>query len=129
MGTLATILRYELFFLLIALAVIVGYRLITQQINVKGLVMDKMRGRGVSPGRLQMLIVTMSIAIYYIMMVIEAKDTSRLPDMPNEYLVALGGSHSIYLLGKLYDLFAGKLQLAFPRRGGRAKFKRTRINK
>ena len=114
METLSMVLRYEMLFLLIGLMVIVAYRLLTQKINVKGLLMDKTGGRAFSPGRLQMLIVTISIAAYYVLMVIEAKDAGKFPDMPNEFLLALGGSHTIYLGGKLYGRFASALGLASP---------------
>lgn len=118
MDTLSTILRYELFFVLAALAGIIAYRLLTRQINTKGLLRDKVGGRVVSPGRLQMLIVTFIIAIYY---VVEMFETRTLPEIPGEFLLALGGSHLLYLGGKVYGLLAGKLELAANRMAGRAK--------
>lgn len=129
MTTLATVLRYELLFLLLALIVIVAYRMITQQINVTGLLMDKTSGRTFSPGRLQLLITTIGIALYYIMMVMDTNDTTRLPDMPNEFILALGGSHGIYLTGKLYGRFATSLGLASPKAWERFKPKERETNK
>lgn len=115
MDTLATALRYEMLVLLTILIGIIGYRLLVQQINTEGLLMDKTGGRKFSPARLQMLIVTMGIALYYILMVIETKETGKLPDMPNEFLVALGGSHAVYLGGKLHGMLASKFKIALPR--------------
>jgi hypothetical protein len=129
MSTIAMVLRYELFFFLITLVVIVGYRMITKQINVEGLLLDKTSGRTFSPGRLQMLIVSMSVAIYYLMLIMDIKDTTRLPDMPNEFILALGGSHGIYLMGKLYGRFATTLGLASPNVKKRAKPKERETNK
>jgi hypothetical protein len=129
MNTLATILRYELILLLTALALVVGYRLLTHQINVKGLLMDKTSGRAISPGRLQMLIATLSIAGYYLMMVVDTNDKTRLPELPNEYVAALGASNSIYLLGKLYGRFATTLGFASPKVRERAKPKEREMNK
>jgi hypothetical protein len=129
MSTLATVLRYELFLLLTVFAVLLGYRMITQQINVTGLLMDKTSGRVISPARIQMLIVTVSLAAYYLMMVFDAKDKSRLPDLPNEYLVAFGASHSIFLLGKLYGRFATTFGLASPKVLERATLKERETNK
>jgi len=121
MNTLATVLRYELLVLLTALAGLIAYRMITQQINVTGLLMDKTSGRAISPGRIQMLIVTLGIAGYYLMMVAENADKGRLPELPNEYLVALGASHGTFLLGKLYGRFATTFGLASPKVRERAK--------
>lgn len=129
MNTLATVLRYEVLVLLTALAAIVAYRMITQQINVAGLLMDKTSGRAISPGRVQMLMVTLGIAGYYLMMVADTKDKGQLPELPNEYIVALGASHSVYLLGKLYGRFATTFGLASPKVRERAKPKEREIKK
>jgi hypothetical protein len=118
MDALSTILRYEMFFVLTALAVIIAYRLLTQQINTKGLLRDKIGGRATSPGRLQLLIVTLLIAIYY---VVQLFQTQKMPDIPREFLLALGGSHLFYLGGKVYALLAGKLELAATRVIGKSK--------
>jgi len=114
METLSTALRYEMLFLLVALIVMITYRLLTRKINIEGLLLDKTSGRAFSPGRLQLLIVTMSIAIYYVAMVLKTKETGTLPNLPNEFLLALGGSHAFYLSGKLYGLLASKLGFASP---------------
>jgi hypothetical protein len=112
MDALTTALRYELLFLLTALMTLIAYRLLTRQINTKGLLDDK-TGRGVfSPARLQMLIVTLGIAIYYVAMVLKTKETGELPHLPKEFLLALGGSHLFYLGGKVLGLVAGRLELA-----------------
>jgi hypothetical protein len=112
MNTLSTVVRYEVFFVLTALAVIIAYRLLTRQINTNGLLRDKVGGRAISPGRLQLLIVTLLIATYYVAQVFQ---TQKLPNMPQEYLLALGGSHIFYLGGKVYGLLAGKLEIAATR--------------
>lgn len=129
MNTLATVLRWELIFVLIALAAILAYRMITQQINVTGLLMDKTGGRVISPARIQMLIASITMAAYYLMMVFETKNKGRLPELPNEYLAAFGASHSIFLLGKLYGRFAVPLGLASRRVRKRAKPKEPEKNK
>lgn len=128
MNTLATVLRYELLFLLFVLAALVGYRMLTQQINVTGLLMDKTSGRAISPGRVQLLMSTIGLAAYYLFLVVDTKDTSRLPDLPNELVVAFGASHSVYLLGKLYGRFATTFGLASPKVRERAKPKEGETN-
>ena len=115
MDALAAALRYEMLLLLVILIGIIGYKLLVQEINVSGLLLDKTNRRVVSAGRLQLLIVTLSIAIYYLFMVMDTKDSEKLPDMPNEFIVALAGSHSIFLAGKFYDMVLSKLGLASTR--------------
>jgi hypothetical protein len=116
MGILSTVLRYEMFFVLTALAATVGYRLLTRQININGLLSDKMSDRPgpgrFSTARLQMLIVTFLIAIYFILEVIS---TEKMPQLPKEFLMALGGSHSVYLSSKLFGLIGSKLENAATR--------------
>lgn len=129
MTTLATVLRYELIIFLAALALLLGHRMLTQQINMKGLLMDKTGGRAISPGRVQMLLVTMGIAAYYFTLVVETKDKSRLPDLPNELVVMFGASHGTYLLGKLYGRFATTLGLASPKIADRFKPKEGKTSK
>jgi|ERR1044071_1595367 hypothetical protein len=112
MGALSTLLSYETGFLLAALASIISYRLLTRQINTRGLLRDKVGGRAVSPGRLQLLVVTVVTAAYC---VFEVAQTRRMPEVPRELIAALGASHLLYLGGKLYGLLAGKLDLAAAR--------------
>lgn len=150
MTTLSTVLRYEMFFLLAALAVIVFYRLLTGQINTDGLLADKapdtkipnrneprnvvgvpspnsavpsdkkprtMSGV-ISPGRIQMLVATLLLTIYIVTKVLNTKE---FPDIPREYLWALGGSHGLYLAGKVYSMLAEKLEGAAGRMVQRSK--------
>lgn len=127
METLETVLRYELLLLLLVLIALLVYKIMVQEINTNGLLLDKTSGRAFSPGRLQMLVVTLTIALYYMLLVFDAKDTARLPDMPTEFLLALGGSHAIYLSGKLYGLLAARLGFASPLMKERAKPPERRI--
>jgi hypothetical protein len=105
MNTMFTVMRYEMFFLFGALAFIVGYRLLTGRINTKGLLQDKVT-KEFSPGRLQMLIATAGIAIYFVVQVIQ---TEKLPQLPQELMLALAGSHLLYLGGKTYSVLVDKL--------------------
>ena len=105
MNSLFTFMRYEMFFLLLALLAIVGYRLLIGRINTKGLLMDKVTHE-FSPGRLQMLIATAVVAIYFIAQVLEKE---KMPELPQKFMLALGGSHLLYLGGKTYSVLADKL--------------------
>lgn len=120
MQALSAALRYEMMFALAGLVLIIAYRLLTNQINTRGLMLDKTGGRAFSPGRLQLLIVTLVVAVYYLLTVFGNKETGRLPDLPNEFLMMLGGSHVFYLGGKLYGLLASRLGFASPMLRARA---------
>lgn len=131
MTTLSILLRYEMFFLLAALAVIILYRLLTGQINTAGLLADKAPGSErpngkrpkstsgvISPGRVQMLVATLLVSIYLVTKVVQ---TNAFPDIPREYLLALGGSHGLYLAGKVYGMLTEKLESAASRIAERTK--------
>jgi hypothetical protein len=109
MNTIATTLRYETWILLALLAVVVTYQLLTGTIKMRGLLRDKMGDRAFSPARLQLLIATAVGSLYYLMLVIGNEKPGEFPAVPRELLVALGGSHALYLGGKLSSL----LKLAF----------------
>ena len=62
-----------------------------------------------SPARTQLLLFTIYVAGYYLLQVVH--DPTSLPQIPNSLLVALGGSHAVYLGGKaqsLLKIFANK---------------------
>ena len=105
MNTLFTFMRYEMFFVFVALASIVGYRMLTGHINTKGLLLDKVTHE-FSPGRLQMLMATALVAIYFVVQVLE---TEKMPQLPQQFLLALVGSHVLYLGGKTYSVLVNKL--------------------
>jgi len=105
MNTLFTVMRYEMFFVFAALAFMVGYRLLIGRIKTKGLLMDKVT-KEFSPGRLQMLIATAGVAIYFIVQVMQ---TEKMPELTRELMLALAGSHVLYLGGKTYSVLVDKL--------------------
>ena len=115
MNALATVLRYEIWILLTVLVAVLTYRLLTGRINTRGLLQDKMTGRAFSPGRLQMLIVTIGGALYYLVLVLSNPRVGEFPEVPKELLVALGGSHAFYLGGKLSLLLMQVFGLSSPR--------------
>lgn len=122
MHLLSEALRYEMLFLTVGLIALVTYRLLNGSINTNGLLLDKASGRAFSPGRLQLLVVTLGFALYYLLQVFDAEEPGTFPDLPNEFLLALGGSHVFYLGGKFYGMIASRLGFASPhisRRAGR----------
>src|SRR5258708_40357375 len=98
---LASLFQLELGAFLFGLAAIVGYQLLTRQINMAGLFdyVDPGTGeRKFSPGRVQLLILTLVSSGYYVLQVFE--DPSNFPDIPEQLLWLQGGSSGIYLSGK-----------------------------
>lgn len=56
-----------------------------------------------SPGRIQMLMVTVLVALQYLLSTIQ--DPTHLPDISPNLVAVLGGSQLIYLGGKAWDAF------------------------
>lgn len=101
---LATSAQIVFVVFIIVLFATVIFKLLARQINVRGLLRDKESG-AFSPGRLQLLIVTLSGACLYFFKIIGAADTGTLPPVPDELLLILGGSNAGYLGGKIYSKF------------------------
>ncbi|MDX6528330.1 MAG: hypothetical protein QOH41_620 [Blastocatellia bacterium] len=105
MRTLMTFARHEIEFLLGFLAAIAVYQILTGKINTRGLLKDE---HGVfSPGRLQLLLVTLACASYVFSQVLESITLGApgFPTLDPKWFLALFGSHAIYLGGKSYSLF------------------------
>jgi len=103
--TLVVFVRYEVWSILGAMAFIVGYQLLTGQIRTKGLLSDK--DGSFSPSRVQMLVATLAAAGFVLAQTI--KDPTHFPTLPTEMVLALGGSHGVYLGAKFSALMGDKL--------------------
>jgi hypothetical protein len=101
MDTLMRFLHFETWFLLIGLISIVVYRILTGQINTKGMLTESNGSGKINPARLQLLAITVGSAFLYLIQV--AENPSKFPD-PQVMLVALGGSNVVYLATKAYSL-------------------------
>jgi hypothetical protein len=103
MEYLKIFMRWELIGTIAALAVVIGYRLLTGAINLNGLLRDKKTSR-TSAARVQLLILTMYAALYYAMLVlkeVQQTDQNRsLPDLPQQLLYAIGAGHALFLGAK-----------------------------
>lgn len=95
---------------LVALALIVGFQLLTLKMNAKGLLLEKKPDgpAGFSPARLQMLLITLAGAFYLISGVAANIHQGKLefPELDNRLFLLLGGSHAVYLGGKLNSFFS-----------------------
>ena len=112
METVAVMLRIEIWGFLIGLGAIIFYRMVTGAINTKGLLQDKGAGGGFSPARLQLLISTIVVAFYYLGQALSSTNTGKFPTIPNEMLLVLGGSHTLYLGSKTLALILETLGLS-----------------
>jgi hypothetical protein len=88
------------------------YLVLIGRINLKGLLRDKRDGE-ISPGRIQLLVVTLMTAGMYIMRLLSSEDAGVLPALPQDQnlLVLLGGSHIVYLSGKLFSTLRNRGKL------------------
>ena len=93
--------------LMSALLLVVVFKLLGGQINTRSLLEDKETGT-FSPGRLQLLIVTLGGASFYFFEIVGAADTDTLPPVPAELLLIIGGSNVGYLSEKIYSKFFKK---------------------
>jgi hypothetical protein len=99
-------MRWEMIILLSGLMVVVVYKLFTGGVTLSGLLMVKGGDddNTFSPARLQMLMSTVLAGMYYLLQVINNPSTNSLPDVPTPLVGILGGSHAIYLGGKVQSL-------------------------
>ena len=89
------------------LLAVVIFRLLAGQISTRGLLEEKKSGKtgNFSPGRLQLLIVTLGASSFYFVDIVAAVETGALPPVPDELLLIVGGSNVAYLGGKIYSKF------------------------
>lgn len=89
-----------------ALAIIVLIKLLTGGINSRWLLFGRKNSdHYFSPGRVQLLVLTLGGALNYLATVLQAPDSSSLPPLPQEWVALLGGSNAVYLAGKAYARF------------------------
>lgn len=95
-------LRWNLLAFIAVLALTIAIQLLTGKINMRGLLRDRRDGQ-LSPGRIQLLVVTLTGSLSYFAQAIHAQ--GGLPAPSPELLLALGGSHALYLTGKFGSAF------------------------
>ncbi len=83
------------------------WKLLTGGISLQYLLYGDSAGGGTSfsPGRLQLLMVTLMVAMQYLVQVISSP--TQFPHIPQFWIVALGGSQAVYLGGKAWSLLSG----------------------
>jgi hypothetical protein len=105
--SLVAFVRFEIWALITALMLVVGYQLLAGRINTKKLLFDKTNNHR-SPGRVQLLMLTLVGALSYLLMTVD--DPKNLPEVPTELLLIMGGSNLVYLTGKASSSFPSLFQ-------------------
>ncbi len=93
--------------MLVALFVVVAYKVLAGEINTEGLLSDKQTGAH-SPGRLQLLLVTIGGAAYYLYQTIDAAGSGAFPSVPSVLLWGVAAGNAGYLGGKVYSVVSRK---------------------
>jgi hypothetical protein len=107
MDLLVKMVQLEVWGFVLGLAALVFYKLLTGQINTDGLLNTKFgpnKGK-ISPERVQLLLVTLGAAFYYLMQVQMTAPKGELPKVPDGLPEVLGGSNALYLGGKFFNRF------------------------
>ena len=102
--TLVTFISCEVWCLIGAFFLLIGYMILTGKIKTAGLLRTKDDKGGISPARIQLLVLTLTGAFYYLMQVMDNPSPNQLPDMPQQLLLVLGGSNLFYAGSKAYSL-------------------------
>lgn len=92
--------------LLLGFAAVVIVKIFTGSVSLTGL-LDSVDGRGrrvFSAARLQMMLMTLYVAVEYLRAVAANPQVNSLPTIPDWMLAGLGGSHALYLGGKTYAM-------------------------
>jgi hypothetical protein len=102
--------KIELGCLLLATCAVVLYRMLTRHINTSGMLDDKHGSGAVSPGRVQLLALTVGSAFYLLLQVFSAERTPTgallFPTLPKELLYVLGASNGVYLGSKTFSMMS-----------------------
>ena len=110
-----SLLRMELAAFVFGLAAIIAYQLLTGRINLSGLfdqVDPASQAHSFSPARVQLLIMTLFGAGYFLSQILE--DPSHLPDLPEALLAIQGGSGALYLGFKAFGFQQALSRFAKP---------------
>lgn len=108
MQSVAQLAYWEVLALLVGFLALVCIQLVTGQINTQGLFFGR-KGDGkqyFSAERVQLLLMTLGAASQFLSDVL--RDPVKFPVVPESWILVLGGSHLLYLGGKLGASFLGK---------------------
>jgi hypothetical protein len=101
------ILEFEVQGFLICLAATIAWQMLTRQIPLTGLLLQKDSGGSVSPGRIQLLLATIAACGSYLAEVARSTD-GKMPDVSANWLYLFGGSSGIYALEKIWSAWSNR---------------------
>jgi hypothetical protein len=104
METLTSLATWGVLALFGGFFALIFWRILTGHISLQGLFLGDRRDDSVyfSPGRVQLLIVTIISALHYLLQVIQ--NPTSFPAVPQSWIAALGASQSVYLGGKAISM-------------------------
>jgi hypothetical protein len=110
MLSLSKVIVWTVYLFLGSLFATVAVQFLVGQINARGLLSGRVRGGAsyFSPERVQLLIITLGLALQYLAQVLENTTPGQLPPVPQSWVALLGGSHAVYLAGKAYAMLLHK---------------------
>ena len=114
MPLLVQFIKWEIQIFLFALAALMAVKLLSGEMNTRGLLhgqitrRKKIQDRYFSPERAQLLIFTIGAAFYYLTLVLNNPHPGTFPEIPQSWPQLLGGSNAIYLGGKAYARWLAK---------------------
>jgi len=103
MQLLRTVARWEMIILIASLGGVTLWKLF-QSGDFSGLLRSS--DGSLSPGRIQMLMLTVLTALQYLMATMH--DPTHLPPIPPNLVTAMGASQAVYLGAKAWDMFGPK---------------------
>jgi len=98
--TLAAVARWETIALVASFGIITLWKLF-QSVSFDRLLQSS--DGTISPGRVQMLVLTVLTALQYLLTTVH--DPTHLPRIPEGLVIAMGGSQAIYLGAKAWSIF------------------------
>lgn len=116
MESLVIFLRYEVWLLVAVLFFVVGYRILTGQINTRGLMASKGNQEGFSPARVQLFVLTLAGVVGYLTRLFD--NSTRLPDIPQDLIAAMGASNLFYVASKARSWLFPRNASQNPEKGG-----------
>lgn len=108
MNLLISFILVEIWLILLSITSIIAFQLITGRIETKGLLADKSTGN-LSPARIQLLVLTLTGAFFYLFKVIQNTELTKFPNFPKELLYLIGGSNFIYIGIKAYVMLIRRI--------------------
>jgi hypothetical protein len=100
MALLMSVARWEATLLIAALGIVTLWKILT---TAKLASLIQAADGTLSPGRVQMLVLTIVTAMQYLIATMH--DPTHLPVLPSNLVTALGGSHVVYLGAKAWSKF------------------------